>query len=134
MLPESIVLIAAALYLGSVFDFRRAEPLRVVSARAKEGGAQALLPILAAALGVGALIYDTVAVFSRLQNAETGAFDIAGLAAESFAASVWPGVLIVSASAALASAALLAVRRVLRAKGGEEGRAENEQRNGDEVG
>lgn len=74
MLPETIVLCIAALYVGANIDLLADKPLRVRH-EVKAFASAFALP-LAGALVCGAVIYDTAAVFSRLQNGETGEFDI----------------------------------------------------------
>ena len=76
MIPETVVLLLAAAYLCEVLDFASEIPRR----RPSEGDTRAqICYLLAALLGVSALIFATVSVFSKLQNAETGEFFAAGL-------------------------------------------------------
>ncbi len=110
MLPEAIVLVATAYYLGSVIDFRKESPVRLVGT-GSSGGAVDLAAIGAGLLAFGAIVADVSLVFTRLQNAETGEFDMTGLAAERFTESVWLPVLIVSAVCGALIAALLLYRR-----------------------
>lgn len=78
MIPEAIVLLLATAYLSEVLDFTAEIPRR----RRAESAAQAQIYYLfAALLGVAALIFGTVSIFSKLQNAETGEFLASGLAA-----------------------------------------------------
>ncbi len=98
MIPETLVLVIAAYYIGSLLDFRRDQPTRLIKS---EGARVPALHWLAGLLVAGVLIFDVASVFARLQNAETGDFNIAGLAAVN-----WPLVGIVSA-AGLAVAAVL---------------------------
>jgi thiamine transporter len=70
MIPETIVLVTAAVYISSALDFSHTVPTR---ARTQE--ASAYLPKTVGALAVvGAVIYDTVAIFEVMQDAETGDF------------------------------------------------------------
>ncbi len=77
MVPETIVLLAVAFYLGSVLDFSRDVPKRImqgnrVVARGWYG--------LGAALSlVALLVVDTALVFPYLQDMETGKFTLAYL-------------------------------------------------------
>ena len=76
MVPETIVTLIAALYLGSSLDFR-GENLARISEKSKTTA-----PAMAIAGGLvlsGALIYDVIAIFAKLQNAETGEWSIIGL-------------------------------------------------------
>jgi thiamine transporter len=76
MLPETLVTAVAAYYLGSVLNFRKSQPTRLEKSVDKKGSVFSLLSGL---LLTGALIYDAVAIFSQLQNPETGDFMITGL-------------------------------------------------------
>ena len=76
MLPETIILCLAAYYVGQVLDFSKPIPERSKKVTA---GPAAALRLGGVGLVVAALIYDVVAVFSVLQNGETGEFDIAAL-------------------------------------------------------
>ena len=100
MVPETIVLLLVAWYVGGKLDFRTDTigPLRT----AAPSGLPALRWI-AGAVVVAAL------VFARLQNAETGDFDITGLAAVN-----WVAVGIVTAAAVGIAAVLLIVARSVR--------------------
>lgn len=107
MLPECIILAVAAAYIGSVIDFRGEKLQRIV--RSNTEAYSPAIGIVAGLLAAGAVIYDVVEVFSHLQNAETGEFDITGLAASN-----WTAVIAVTVSAALVSILLLAVRKALK--------------------
>ena len=109
MIPETIVLAAAAWYLGTVIDFRREQPVRMMSEQPTKRG----FGLLAAAFGLIAVVIavDVALIFPHLQNAESGEFDFSGLAVESFADSFWLPVIIVTAIAAVAVTALLVMRR-----------------------
>ena len=116
MIPETIVLVAVAHYLGSLLDFRRDQPVRLV----REQNAPAEVGVLSLLAGVFALIgtvVDVSLIFPRLQNAETGEFDLTGLAVtDGLADSFWLPVIIVSGVCALACVGLLIARaRLLRA-------------------
>lgn len=99
MIPETIVTAILASYIGSVLDFK-SDRLTVLKRNEKASLASTrwwvALPIAVA------LIVDTVLVFSQLQNADSGEFDITGLANVS-----WTAVLIVSASAVVLALILL---------------------------
>ena len=116
MIPETIVLVAVAYYLGSVLDFRREQPVRL--SRAQNLPAEAsVLSVLAGVFALLGAVVDVSLIFPRLQNAETGKFDLAGLAVtDGFADSFWLPMIIVSAVCALICAALLLARRRLLKK------------------
>ncbi len=88
MLPETAVLCLAAFYIGSVLSF--ASP-RITSVKKADGAGISPFHYVGGAAALGALVYDIVAVFSRLQNAETGEFDITGIASVN-----WTSVIIVT--------------------------------------
>lgn len=101
MIPETIVTALLAYYVGSVLDFR-SETLRYYAVKSEEK-----LPVTKIIAGVviaGALIFDTVSVFSKLQNAESGEFDITGLGTVN-----WLPIVIVSICAAVIAALLFTV-------------------------
>ena len=112
MVPETIVLCVAAYYLGSMLDFRREQITRLPAVQSASRGAN----ILAAAAGLvcgAALVFDTVMVFARMQDGETGEFNLSLLQVERFAGSFWMTIVIVTAVATLAVGVMLAVRRRL---------------------
>ncbi len=102
MLPEVLVLVCAAYFVSASVDFRaqRLSPAR------KDDRKLSVWRICAVGAFVAALIYDIVAVFSNLQNGETGEFDITGIAQVN-----WLLVVIVSAVCFATSAVLVAVER-----------------------
>ena len=116
MIPESIVLIAVAYYLGSVLDFRKQQPVRLSHEGAQQGMAS-LLGVLGGVVALVGCVVDVALIFSHLQNAETGEFDVTGLAVERFASSFWLPVVIVSAVCACLCVSLLAARCILLRKG-----------------
>ncbi|MCR4688130.1 MAG: energy-coupled thiamine transporter ThiT [Saccharofermentans sp.] len=101
MVPETIVTALAAYYIGSVIDFREASIKHVSS----KGETKApYLKWIAGLVVVGALVFDIVSVFMHLQNAETGDFDITGLASAN-----WTLVAIVSAAALVIAGCLFII-------------------------
>ncbi|MBQ3483764.1 MAG: energy-coupled thiamine transporter ThiT [Clostridia bacterium] len=110
MIPETVVLVLAAYYLGSVLNLRSEQPKRLVAPRPEARTAD-LLAVIAGLLAVVALAVDVSLIFGHMQNPESGDFDITGLSVERFAGSFWMAVVILSAVAAVAIAVLLAVRR-----------------------
>ena len=104
-----------AFYLGSLIDFRREQPVRLVTRRtaSPEGN---MLGALAGLFAFGGLVADVALIFPHLQNAESGEFDFSGLAVTSFADSFWLSVVIVTAATvAIVTVLMLARRRALRA-------------------
>lgn len=74
MIPETIVLIVVGYYIGSVLDF--SEP--TLKRRTLQNGGK--LTLVGGVLVAVAVIFDTVMVFAKLQDAETGDFVISNLA------------------------------------------------------
>ncbi len=114
MIPETIVLVAVAYYLGSLLDFRKEQPVRLVRDRTAPREVS-ILGVLAGVFALGGVIVDVALIFPHLQNAETGEFDVTGLGVELFADSFWLPVVIVTAVCALVCGALLFARRKLLA-------------------
>lgn len=109
MVPEAIVLMLVAYYLGSMLDFKKEHITRLPAVRTASRAAN-LLAAASGLVGVLALIFDTVMVFSRMQDAETGEFNVSLLKVEQLAGSFWVPVLAVSLAALLAVAAMVTVR------------------------
>ena len=107
MLPECIILAVTAVYVASVIDFRDEKLKRVVKSDTE--AASPAINIVAGLVAAGALIYDAVEVFSHLQNAETGEFDITGLAAAN-----WTAFIAVTVSAVVVTVLLLVVNKALK--------------------
>ena len=107
MLPEMMVLVVAAIFLGNALDFR-SEGLRPL-AKAEQTSPTSGLAIAAGALVVFALSFDTVQIFKKLQDADTGEFTKAGLQEVN-----WILVGIVSAVCLIGAVSLLIVRRNLK--------------------
>ncbi len=110
MIPETIVTVFAAYYIGSLIDFREEKILHIH--RESKGRAPIWLSLYATLLIFVALVYDVVAVFSNMQDPTTGEFNIS-LMVES---RVWIPVLIVSCVVAVAAGVLFGVRGYLNAK------------------
>lgn len=109
MLPETIILVVAALYIGSTVDFRAETPTRM--RRETEARNTVWLAPAAGLVVTAAVIYDVAAVFAHLQSGETGEFTITQITEVN-----WLSVIIVTAVAALIAAVLLAVRSALKRK------------------
>lgn len=115
MIPETLVLVAVAYYLGSLLDFRRDQPVRLARTRTLPAEARVFSVLAGMFLLVGAVV-DVSLIFPRLQNAESGKFDLSGLVPEAgLVGSFWLAVIVVSGVCALACTGLLVARaRVLR--------------------
>lgn len=107
MLPETIVLVIVGYYLSTMLDLSAGANFKL---RAKKESAVSLPFSVAGGLSIAAgLIYDTVAIFSNLQNPETGDFDITMLANVSW---LWVG--IVSAAAAVVAIILFVIGKAVK--------------------
>ncbi len=78
MIPETIVTVVAAAYIGSTLDFTSESIVR--TRKRERTDAQAILYGLAKMALAGAAIFDVQAIFSRLQDEETGEFAVASVA------------------------------------------------------
>ena len=102
MIPETIVMVVAAIYIGSTVDLRSQMPTRMASS-AKSANNWAL-PVAGLVAAV-AVIFDTAQIFSHLQDAETGEFAITQINEIN-----WLMIIIVTVAAAVLSAVLVAIR------------------------
>lgn len=109
MIPETIVLVLAAYYVGSLLDFRREQPTRLITERQGAEGA-GLLAVLTGLLAVVTVSVDASLIFSAMQDPESGAFAPSLLFAEPFVESCWLGVVIVTAVSVALGVTLLVVR------------------------
>ncbi len=78
MIPETIVLMIVAFYVGSVLDFRNPTITRIAAPTEKKN------PVFGYLIGLvlsGALVFDVAKIFGQLQNASSGEFDITGIKA-----------------------------------------------------
>ena len=105
MLPETIITVMAAVYLANVLEFRYP---RLAPAKKNSSASDIALAAAAGLTAVGALAAVMAIVFFRLQNAETGEFDITGINNVNFTV-----ILIIAAAAAAVIIALLAIRSAL---------------------
>jgi len=108
MIPETIVTMIVGYYIGSVLDFRKTDVRRYQAP--KESGVPALRYIAGLVIAA-ALVVVTALVFAKLQNAESGAFDITGLSAVN-----WTVVLIVSGAGIVSAVILFILSKKLPAK------------------
>lgn len=110
MVPETLVLMIVAYYMGSALDFG-SEKIRPAQKTASSPDT-ASSKVLRAASGLilaAAAVFDVVMVFSKLQNADTGEFDITAISTVS-----WNWVLLVSAIAVVAAIVLFQVRKAIQ--------------------
>ncbi len=108
MIPETLVVALAAYYVGSAVDFRNG---RLTMLKREATGSMRTARLVSGALICAAGIFDVAAVFSTLQNAETGEFDITGIVNTN-----WIAVAAVTGAAILLSIAVCAIWRITAAK------------------
>lgn len=78
MIPESAVLLLAVRYVGASLDVTA--PIPMPKKREKLNTGATVFSLLAGLCLLASLVWDTVLVFSKLQNADSGEFMITGLA------------------------------------------------------
>ena len=108
MVPDTLILCIVTAYLGSVLDFKRDIPTRV--RREGETKLDIALSLTAGAIALFAVIFDVVAIFTRLQS-ESGEFDITLLSRVN-----WIAVAIVSAACLITAMALVTAVYLRRRK------------------
>lgn len=101
MIPETIVTLVLAFYISSSIDLRSEKPVRV---RKESGSPISVYSIIAGLFIAGGLIYDVVEIFSKLQNADSGEFDISAVGQAN-----WYVIGIVSAVAAVVAIVLFVI-------------------------
>ena len=79
MLPETIVTAVLAYYLGSMLDFGSEQIVPYGGSSVSRSSL--LLKGIGGLIFAAAIVIDAILIFSKLQNAETGAFDATGFAA-----------------------------------------------------
>ena len=104
MIPETIILVAVCAYLSSVLDLSATVPVRIPAEKIDRRALS--LKVAAGCVALGAVIFDTAAVFSKLQNAESGELDMTLLGGVN-----WLVVAIVTAVCAAIFALLLLISR-----------------------
>lgn len=109
MIPETLVVALAAYYVGSAVDFRSGK--LAMLKKETSAGSMRIAHLISGALICAAAIFDVVSVFSTLQNAETGEFDITGIVNTN-----WIAVAAVTGAVILLSIALCAIWRITAAK------------------
>ena len=85
MIPETVLLVAVAAYLGAALDFRAEIPTPVRRAERNAGMSLLLGAFFSAAMAV---VVPVVMLFPAFQNAETGAFDFSGLVSFDYTPSI----------------------------------------------
>ena len=78
MLPETVVLSVAIIYVASVINFETQIPTRVKSG--SDDILARLMPLVGGLLLAGVAIFDSVKILPALQNPDSGEFDITRLA------------------------------------------------------
>ena len=81
MLPETIVTVIGGFYLAKTLDFTADRLSPRSTASAEQPKAARIFMAVALFVLAGVLVYDTAAIFGKLQNAESGEFDITGISA-----------------------------------------------------
>ena len=121
MIPETVILVLIAYYLGSLIDFRLEKPVRMSAAESAISARADLPTILASVVALGALVFDIATIFRHLQNAESGEFDIHGLAVTGpFVKSFWLSVIVVTAVACILVCVLVLLRKSMAQKQADE--------------
>ena len=109
MIPETIVTALAAFYIASLIDFREVRIRRMTREKFGVGG---YLLLAGSLLMLAAAIYDIVALFSHMQDPDSGTFNITLIGTSG----IWLPVVIVTAAVVLVFAVLLIVGLRLQAK------------------
>lgn len=113
MIPETIVTAVVAYYIGSMIDFRSVKLARITAAeeKAKLPTYCEVLRIASVTVTVAATVYDALAIFAHLQDAESGEFTFTHLGDVA-----WTPVIIVSTVAAMMLIVSFAVTSVAKKK------------------
>ena len=106
MIPETIILVIVALYVGSAVDFRAAMPTRLVKQEVPSN--VSLIAPVAGLLSCAAIVYDVAKIFEQLQDAGSGEFNITGIINVD-----WVELIVMNAVIAIVVICLLIVRRSL---------------------
>lgn len=110
MLPETIIAVLAVYLLGGALDFRKGM-VGPLTGQVKQPVASTAISVVSNVILLGALAFDTAHIFSFLQSAETGEFDITGIVNCN-----WVLVAVVTAAAVVLMIAGLLVRRAISGK------------------
>lgn len=109
MIPEAIILLVISAYVGSNINFESKRPSRMSRASLPQN-IRWISPVSGLII-VGAIIADTLLIFPKLQNVDSGEFDIGNLVTVN-----WTLVVMITAVALLIIASLFAIRGVLYQK------------------
>lgn len=109
MVPETVILVLTVAYIGSALDFTRDLPVR--RQVAFFCGARGWLNIAAGLALLGGAVFDTLMIFTSLQNPESGEFDITRLGGAD-----WGLIGIVTGACVLVAAVLFFIGRALGRK------------------
>ena len=104
MLPEMLILMIAAYYIGSFLDFRRNGIHMLPST--ERNTKSPVLGVVGGMLIAGSVIFDVVHIFSKLQNPDSGELDVTMLAQVN-----WIMIAAVTAVALVAGVTLFIVQR-----------------------
>lgn len=94
MVPETIVTAAVGYFIGTMLDFGK-NPIGPM--KKTKDSSFSVTAFISGLVLVAALVFDIISVFSKLQNADSGEFDITGLSAVN-----WTAVVIVTVVAVAA--------------------------------
>ena len=108
MLPELLVLLLIAWYLGGVLDFTADMPLRL---KKKASAVSTPYAVVGTLVLIGGLIADIALIFSKLQNEDSGEWLLEGLKDVK-----WVNVAVVTVLCAAAGIGLIAYAKKLGAK------------------
>ncbi len=111
MIPETIITVFTAYYVGAMIDFR-GEKLTHIKRETGKSHAPAWLSIYATLLIFAGVVYDVAAVFSKLQDPESGEFSITTMVESN----IWIPVLIVTVIVGIVSGVLFGIRAYLNKK------------------
>ena len=115
MIPETVVSVLVALWIGEVLDFSKNVPVRfpasVTSKTPKYAVACEVLPQISRFLALFTAIFDTALIAPHLQDAETGEFTFAYIADVN-----WIAIVIVTAVLVVAAIALKIIASRLSAR------------------
>ena len=109
MIPETIVTALAAFYIASLLDFREVQIRRITREKFGVGG---YLLLAGSLLMLAGAVYDIVALFSHMQDPDSGTFNITLIGTSG----IWLPVVIVTVAVVAVFTVLLVVGLHLQAK------------------
>jgi thiamine transporter len=101
MIPETIVSLVVAYFLGSSLDFNREMPITLKKDKDRKIN---VFSIIAGLIAAAAVVVDAILIFANLQDPETGEFYIQGLSNAN-----WPLIGIITGGALVVSAVLFII-------------------------